>query len=131
MEKAYDHARRESGMSNVWSSQYIAYSLSVGKGSDARRKATINAAVKRNGLFADLLKNSKRAFNEHADDAQESIKKIVDSHFESIRDTFDIIRSENIALECEKDPEFRSRVQARLKATKDAMERVCVDITTS
>ncbi|KAI3320818.1 hypothetical protein HD806DRAFT_505075 [Xylariaceae sp. AK1471] len=113
MEKAYEDARRESG-----------------KGSHARKKAIINAAVIRDGLFADLLKDFKKEFNEHAENTQDSIGDFIDSQFESIRNTFTIVRNDNVALECEKDPEFRSRVQARVEAMKDEMESIYTVIRT-
>jgi hypothetical protein len=72
----------------------------------------------------------KRDFNEIADDTQDSIDEVIESSFDSIRDTLNIVRSENIALESEKDPGFRNRVEARVKATKDEMERLYAVIAT-
>ncbi|KAI0431968.1 hypothetical protein F5Y09DRAFT_303069 [Xylaria sp. FL1042] len=111
MEDAYENARREKG-----------------RGCDARRKAIINSAVTRNGLFADLLRSFKRGFNECMDNTQERMQQVVGSHLDAIRGTFDIIRSDNVSLECEKDPEFRRRVEERLMATKEEMTRICDSI---
>ncbi|KAI1348075.1 hypothetical protein F5Y01DRAFT_228690 [Xylaria sp. FL0043] len=108
MENAYDNARRESG-----------------GGCFARQKAIINAAVRRSGLFTDLLRSFKRDFNGYVANAQERMQEVVRSHFDAMRDTFDIIRSDNAALECENDPAFRSRVEERLRATKDEMRQIC------
>ncbi|KAJ2991071.1 hypothetical protein NUW58_g2658 [Xylaria curta] len=107
MEMAYTNARLESG-----------------RGGDARRKAIISSSVKQNGLFTDLLRAFKREFNEHVDSAQDSIQRAVSLHFDSIKNTLHIIRCDNVALECEKDPEFRRRVKAKLDVVKGEMERV-------
>ncbi|KAI0867597.1 hypothetical protein GGS24DRAFT_485128 [Hypoxylon argillaceum] len=107
MENEYDKARRQSG-----------------RGSDARKKAIINSAVQRNGLFTDLLKSFKKEFNEHVDNAQDNIQQATNSHLEAIKNTFNIVRSDNAALESEKDPEFHARVEARLDAANEEMRRV-------
>ncbi|KAI0540336.1 hypothetical protein GGR58DRAFT_460959 [Xylaria digitata] len=107
MENAYENARRESGT-----------------GSDARRKAIINSAVRRNGLFVGLLKNFKTGFSEHVNDTQDLIRDAVSSNFSAIQDTFDIVRSDNATLESEKDPAFRRRVEERLAVTKENMKEV-------
>ncbi|KAI1275476.1 hypothetical protein F5Y07DRAFT_389933 [Xylaria sp. FL0933] len=108
MENAYDNARRESG-----------------GGCFARQKAIINAAVRRSGLFTDLLRSFKRDFDGYVANTQERMQEVVRSHFDAMRDTFDIVRSDNAALECENDPAFRSRVEERLRATKDEMRQIC------
>ncbi|TGJ78173.1 hypothetical protein E0Z10_g10588 [Xylaria hypoxylon] len=107
MENAYDNARCESG-----------------GGSDARRKAIINSAVRRNGLFIDLLKSFRGDFNGHVDNTQDRIRELVSSNFNAIRGTFDIVRNDNVALECEMDPGFRRRVEEGLAATNESMRGV-------
>ncbi|KAI0865909.1 hypothetical protein F4860DRAFT_458178 [Xylaria cubensis] len=107
MESAYTNARLESGT-----------------GSDARRKAIINSAVRQNGLFPDLLKRFKKGFEGHVNNCQELIQDVLNSHYDAIWDTFQIIRNDNVALESEKDPEFRGRVRSTLEVMKEKMERV-------
>ncbi len=80
--------------------------------------------MRRDNLFADILKSFKRGFNEYVENTQDRIRDAVSSHFDAIKGTFDIVRNDNVALECEKDPEFRSRVERRLAATKEEMEKV-------
>ncbi|KAI0467376.1 hypothetical protein F4859DRAFT_494186 [Xylaria cf. heliscus] len=113
MENTYTNARLESG-----------------KGSDARRKAIINSAVNRHDLFADLLKSFKSGFNSHVDKAQERIRETVGSNFNAIKDTLEIVRSDNVALESEMDPEFRGRVECRIEVTKKEMGRVYSTLAT-
>ncbi|KAI1124195.1 hypothetical protein F5Y10DRAFT_249982 [Nemania abortiva] len=107
MESGYNEARRESG-----------------RGSDARRKAIITSAVRQDGLFAGMLRDFKTGFSGHVDDTQERIQEVAKSHFEAIQDTFDIVRSENAASEFENNPEFRTAVEERLRATREEMERI-------
>ncbi|KAJ3573527.1 hypothetical protein NPX13_g4668 [Xylaria arbuscula] len=107
MEDAYQNARHEGG-----------------DRSDARRKATINSAVRRHGLFIDLLKSAKREFDNYTNGMQGRIGEIGSSHFESIRETFNIIRSDNIALESERDPQFRRQLEATLVTTREEMQEI-------
>ncbi|KAI0183617.1 hypothetical protein EV127DRAFT_352330 [Xylaria flabelliformis] len=113
MESAYTNARLESGT-----------------GSDARRKAIINSAVRQNGLFPDLLKRFKKGFEGHVNNCQELIQDVLSSHYDAIWDTFQIVRNDNVALESEKDPEFRGQVKSKLEVTKERMERVQSILTT-
>ncbi|KAI1815628.1 hypothetical protein GGS20DRAFT_322793 [Poronia punctata] len=108
MEGAYNQARMESG-----------------GGSDARRKAIIHSSVARWGLFADLLEEFRKGFRKHAEDAQKRVEDLVRSQFEQIQGTLNIVRNENAALESERDPAFRRRVQVKLEATKSGMSQVC------
>ncbi|KAI1261517.1 hypothetical protein F5Y18DRAFT_440419 [Xylariaceae sp. FL1019] len=104
MKNAYESAQRESG-----------------GGSDARRKALINSAVSRNDLFVILLRSFRRRLHTHADQLQESITEAIDEHLEDIHEMFDIVRSENVALESERDPEFRTRVDQAVQAARDEL----------
>ncbi|KAI1423392.1 hypothetical protein F5Y12DRAFT_757515 [Xylaria sp. FL1777] len=116
---------RTSFIGKAMENAYKNASCESGTGSDARRKAIINSAVRRHGLFSDLLKSFKRDFNEYVDNTEERIQGVVSSHFDAIQGTFDIVRSDNVALESEMDPGFRRRVQAQLAATKEEMKEVC------
>ncbi|KAI1821480.1 hypothetical protein F4861DRAFT_541892 [Xylaria intraflava] len=84
--------------------------------------------VGRHGLFADLLKSLKTEFKGHVDETQENMEKTVHSHLDGIGDMFDIIRSENAALESEGDPEFRNRVEETVRMTVVEMDRVRASI---
>jgi len=49
---------------------------------------------------------------------------VVASHLSVIEGTLDIIRSENVALESERDPEFRRRVETELRSARDEIRRI-------
>src|SRR6266699_460193 len=91
---------------------------SAGGGSDRRRKNSINSAIGRRGLFEDLLNKFKNNFYRLADDLQSDVQAAVRTHLDVIRNSLDILRSENAALESEQDPEFRGRVEAEVGRVK-------------
>lgn len=66
----------------------------------------------------------KDEFNTLADDLQSDVQTAVRTHLDVIRGTLDIIRSENVALESEQDPEFRGRVGAEVGRAKDKVRRI-------
>ncbi|KAJ8128625.1 hypothetical protein O1611_g5007 [Lasiodiplodia mahajangana] len=107
METAYNKARCESG-----------------QGSDSRRKSIITSAVSHDRLFSSMLKSFETDFYEYVDKNHDLIRKAARSHFKAIQNTFDIVRGENAASESERNPEFRMRVEARLRVTREEMERV-------
>ncbi|KAK8079216.1 hypothetical protein PG994_003023 [Apiospora phragmitis] len=96
----------------------------AGTGSDSRRKANINRVVRRDTLFKDLLNQFKGDFAKIADTLQEDLQRTVELHLESVRVTLDMVRNENVALESEKDPGFRARVQARVELANVEIKRV-------
>ncbi|KAK8030148.1 hypothetical protein PG993_011439 [Apiospora rasikravindrae] len=96
----------------------------TGTGSDSRRKANINRVVRRDTLFKDLMNQFKDGFAQIADTLQEDLQNTVAVHLESVRGTLDMVRSENVALESERDPEFRARVQQRVELANMEIRRV-------
>jgi len=52
---------------------------------------------------------------------QDDIKTAIAIHLSVIIDTLDIVRNENAAIESEKDPEFRGRVE---RVVRDFKEKV-------
>lgn len=59
-----------------------------------------------------------------ANSFQVDLRTMIESHCDVIRGTLDIIRSENIALESEKNPEFRAHVEAAVGVAKSEMGRI-------
>ena len=60
----------------------------------------------------------RNKFNALADEVQVGIQETVELHLGAVSDTLDMIRSENVALESERNPEFRQRVD---RATRTAL----------
>ncbi|KAK7418469.1 hypothetical protein QQX98_003961 [Neonectria punicea] len=107
---------------------YRSCNLESGRGSDARRKGIINAALARDDLFRGLMKDFKNSFHILADEVQEKISIAVASYLSSIHRTLDIILSDNVALESEQDPAFRRRVDEDAKAGKEAIDEIRAEI---
>ncbi|KAH7324284.1 hypothetical protein B0I35DRAFT_348511 [Stachybotrys elegans] len=89
-----------------------------GDGSDQRRKHAISSAVNRNELFKDLHQALKKGFISRADSFQQTLSDVAQAHLESVRLTLNMVRDENVILESEKDPQFRDRVEAGVRAAK-------------
>ena len=66
----------------------------------------------------------KNSFNELADKMQSNIQDTVDGHMGVIGETLDMVRSENVALESESNPEFRNRVQEGMQRAHAEIERL-------
>jgi hypothetical protein len=70
------------------------------------------------------MKELKTGFDTLTDNLQQTVQGVVASHLDHIRATLDMIRSDNIALESEMDPEFRARVESGVLAAKVEMARL-------
>ncbi|KAK8062187.1 hypothetical protein PG997_014284 [Apiospora hydei] len=114
---------RSSFMGQSMEAAYRSCIAECGRGSDSRRKANINRAVRRDMLFKDLLSRFKGGFAQIADKLQEDLQNTVALHLESVRGTLDMVRSENVALESERDPDFRARVQQRVELANIEIKR--------
>ena len=55
---------------------------------------------------------------------EDSVRTTIEAHLSVIRGTLDIIRSENVALESERDPEFRRRVEREMSSIRDEIVRI-------
>jgi hypothetical protein len=99
-----------------------------GTGSWARKKATINSALGREALFKDLMRKLKREFENLAANLGTDIGAAVEDYLGDVKGTLDIVRSENVALEGERNPEFRARVAEELGRVIGELERVRVRV---
>ncbi|KAI0200005.1 hypothetical protein F4808DRAFT_470696 [Astrocystis sublimbata] len=115
---------RSSYIGQAMETAYKRAGYESGSGRHARQKSIINAAVRRDDLFADLLREFQTEFRKQADNTQNLIRDAICSHLDNIRDTFNIVREENAATECESDPAFRKRVEQGVKAIQDEMEKI-------
>lgn len=75
-------------------------------------------------LFKDLLSQFKGGLVTIADKLQDDLKGKIELYLENVRVTLDMVRSENVALESERDPGFRARVQASVERANGEMKRV-------
>lgn len=70
------------------------------------------------------MRRLKSSFRELVNTLQTDVEASITESLQVVRGTLDMIRSENVALESEKDPGFRTRVDAELKAVIEAMVRI-------
>jgi hypothetical protein len=68
----------------------------------------------------------KREFGELATRLETDAVALVEEHLGVVEDTLNMIRSENVALESERDPGFRARVADEVRDVKEAMEHIRV-----
>lgn len=100
----------------------------VGTGSWARKKGIINGTLRRERLFADLIRKPRRKFEELAAQFDTDALALVEEHLDAIGGTLDMVRSENVAAESERDPAFRARVADEVEELMEAMERILAAI---
>ncbi len=106
METAYQQSRAESG-----------------SGSTARKQAFINGALMNEGLFRNLMRDFKVQFVAETDMLQTQVQTVIASHLDIVKETLNLIRDENVALESERDVEFRERVRDVLADVGEEYER--------
>ncbi|KAK3682814.1 hypothetical protein B0T22DRAFT_444981 [Podospora appendiculata] len=95
-----------------------------GRGSHNRRKAIINGTLAQETLFEDLMRAFRKKFAARATELQRNIHNAVAINLRAIRQTLDMVRDENVALESERDPVFRLRVQEQVGAARDALRQI-------
>ncbi|TVY28656.1 hypothetical protein LHYA1_G002365 [Lachnellula hyalina] len=102
---------RTSLIGKLMEASYLACINEGGRGSDARRKAIINRKLNDEATFESLQTRLRTSFKAIVDSFQDDIQTTVAGHLAVIKNTLDIVRNDNIALESEKEPEFRARVE--------------------
>jgi hypothetical protein len=70
------------------------------------------------------MRKFKRKFEELASQLETDARASVEEHLDSIDGTLDMVRSENVALESERDPVFRARVGDEIDRLNEAMDRI-------
>lgn len=84
----------------------------------------MNDALSQENLFENLMTKFRNRYKVLADTLQADMEIAVRTHLDVVRGTLDMIRSENIALESEQDPEFRRRVETAVETAQDDIRRI-------
>jgi hypothetical protein len=71
-----------------------------------------------------MMRKLKRTFEELTVNLDADALALVEEHLDSIDGTLDMVRSENVALESERDPEFRTRVGNEIDDLNEAMDPI-------
>ena len=64
------------------------------------------------------------SFKAIVDSFQDDIQTAVEEHLAVIKNTLDIVRNDNIALESEREPEFRARVERIIGVVRREIRRI-------
>ncbi|TVY32961.1 hypothetical protein LSUB1_G006630 [Lachnellula subtilissima] len=115
---------RTSIIGQLMEASYQACINEGGRGSDARRKAIINRKLTDEATFKSLQVRMRISFNATVDNFQDDIQTAVAEHLAVIKNTLDIVRSDNIALESEREPEFRVRVERIVGVVRGEIRRI-------
>lgn len=71
------------------------------------------------------MRNVRNVFRAKADTSQELIHEAIMAYLNVVRDTFELVRNENVARESERDPGFRRCIEASIKAGMQTMQTIC------
>lgn len=102
--------------------QVLLMLICLGGGVDARRKGVIRGAMSNAELFRKLMRDFRDAFHRKANGSQENTTTAVQAYLDVIQEIFDLVRSENVARESERDPNFRLEVERVASAGKETMQ---------
>lgn len=115
---------RTSIMGQLMESSYVACRLEGGTGSDARRKAIIRAKFSDPAIFVSLLAQLKTRFSVLAGNLGDKLQEVIANHLAALKLDLDLIRDENVVLESERDSEFRSRMEKKVKNTRESLQEI-------
>ncbi|RMJ15689.1 hypothetical protein BHE90_006270 [Fusarium euwallaceae] len=95
-----------------------------GSGSHQRRKNIINGNLATEDLFTNLMRTFRDTFRTKSEESQDAIREAVLGYLDVVQETFDLVRSENVARESVQDPDFRLRVEEVARMGKETVQRV-------
>ncbi|KAF1811517.1 hypothetical protein P152DRAFT_459457 [Eremomyces bilateralis CBS 781.70] len=98
----------------------------LGTGSDARRKHIINTRFGDHacGLFMELHRCCRDKFSQWAEELENRVQEVIISHLEAVQTVLSMLRDGHAALEGDRDPEFRGRVDDEVERIRREMERI-------
>ncbi|KAJ3532728.1 hypothetical protein NM208_g8311 [Fusarium decemcellulare] len=116
---------RSSLIGRAMERSYLNCIQEYGSGSDRRRKNIINGTLSNEDIFSNLMRSFRDMFRTKADESQQRIHEATTAYLDVVQETFDLVRSENVARESEQDPDFRLRVDEVTRTGRATIERVC------
>ncbi|KAJ4218572.1 hypothetical protein NW759_008465 [Fusarium solani] len=114
---------RSSTIGRAMESSYRGCNQEYGTGSHQRRKNIIRGTVSNQDLFTNLMRDFRDSFRVKAEESQSAIRDAAMRYLDVVQETFDLVRSENVARESEQDPDFRLRVEDVVRTGKDTIQR--------
>ncbi|EDU46388.1 conserved hypothetical protein [Pyrenophora tritici-repentis Pt-1C-BFP] len=101
---------------------YHAANMEYGSGSDRRRKTLMTGAFGSVHMFNDQRRACKADFRDIACSLQKKVNESIRQQVQLIEADLQILKDGNTVLESERDPDFRSRVEAELKLVKEKVD---------
>jgi FtsZ-binding cell division protein ZapB len=95
--------------------------VTTGTGSDSRRKATMREGFGNNQLFPTIQRRFRRRFVDLSHNLDAQIQEAITTHLTVVQRDVDTLRNENIALESETHPEFRTRLDTAMREIRAQM----------
>ncbi|OAL35776.1 hypothetical protein AYO20_04926 [Fonsecaea nubica] len=115
---------RTSFIGQIMESSYQRTMLEKGRGSDMRRKTIIRDGFSDDRLFANHCRKFRSKFHDLAHSLEADMRAAVATHLALLQSDFDTVKDENVALESERHPEFRQRLETAVRDMKQSMEHV-------
>ena len=109
-------------------SSYRACNRECGTGSHGRRKGVISWRLRGEAIFTEMELQLKGRLNAIAGDLRRQQTEATGAHFRAIKENLDMLRDENVILEAERDPEFRTRVDEEVRKVRDRLDMLLADV---
>ncbi|ORY11257.1 hypothetical protein BCR34DRAFT_484487 [Clohesyomyces aquaticus] len=103
---------------------YRAANMECGTGSDRRRKAIITTGFRAQTLFDDHRRRFRERFVEISNELQEQMATLIAEQLAFIEADLNTLKDENVVLESERNPEFRTRLATEVERVEDELTRV-------
>jgi hypothetical protein len=84
----------------------------------------INRTINSQDMFRGHMRTFSRRFDAIVTAFETGAREMVRTHLGGLRESLDMLRSENIAMESERDEAFRQRVQRAERSARQEMERI-------
>lgn len=121
---------RTSIIAQLMEDSYRAASQESGDGCDKRCKAIIRRGFSDEILFEILRIELRKKFSTLAYDHESKLREAIRANLALVQNDIDTLRNENVALESERNPEFRRRVEnevARIRREMVSIHRIVSD----
>ncbi|KAH8883504.1 hypothetical protein GQ53DRAFT_699385 [Thozetella sp. PMI_491] len=115
---------RSSFIGAALESSYRACNSESGRGSDSRRKDIMEGRLSSTRLFLEMSREQKTRFSDITRRCDERINEKLLAHLAAVQENIITLRDENVALEGEKDPAFKTRVEEGLARLKGRHMRI-------
>ncbi|KIW96149.1 uncharacterized protein Z519_03216 [Cladophialophora bantiana CBS 173.52] len=106
---------RSSFMGQAMEQSYNTCISDGGRGSDKRRKATIRSGFGNDQLFPTIQRKFRNGFSKLSRDLDAKIQEAVTTHLAVVQRDVDTLRNENVVLESESDPKFRTLLETEVR----------------